>query len=163
MFDWLQFANQGGDTDYAPYLTAAGGGYASASQFMAGKQSAALLQANAGIARLQATSENEAGAEQGELYRQHLQAALGRQAATVGGANIAMSGSPLRALESTSYLGAQDLARIQTNAARKAWGFNVTAAGDDFRAKEASAEGTAAGIGGLITTGAKAYGQWSAD
>lgn len=150
-------------SNYAPYFTAAGGGFAAASQFIAGKQSASLLRANAGIARLQATSEVQAGAEQADLYRQHLNQTVGKQIAAVGGSGLSMSGSPLRALESTAYLGAQDVARIQTNAARRAWGFQVTAAGDEVRADQASSAGTANALGGLITTGARAYSQWTAD
>jgi hypothetical protein len=89
-----------------PYLTAAGGAFDAMSQYTAGKQSAALLRANAGIAGLQAQGELQAGAEQAELYQQHLNAALGRQAANTGGSGLTTSGSPLRALESTAYLGA---------------------------------------------------------
>ena len=147
----------------SPYLTTFGGGFSAASQYAAGQQSASLLRANAGIAGQQARGEQEAGAEQAELYRQHLNATLGKQAAQIGGANVTMSGSALRSLSTTSELGAQDIARIQTNAARKAWGFQVTQAGDEMRAGMASRQGTMGAIGSLITTGAKAYGQWDSD
>jgi hypothetical protein len=150
-------------SDYGPALTTAGGSYAAMATLMASRQSAQLLRANAGIAGAQARGESEAGAEAAELYRTHLNATLGRQAASIGGANVTTSGSPLRALETTASLGARDIAQIQTNAARKAWGFQVTQAGDEVRAREAQSSGTMNAIGGLITTGARAYGQWSSD
>lgn len=153
MFDWM---NEGD-------LTMAGGGFSAASTLLASQESARLLRTNAAIAGMQGQSENEAGAERAELYRQHLNATLGKQAAAVGGSNVTMSGSPLRSLETTAMLGAQDIGRIQTNAARKAWGFDVTEQGDLLRAKQAQSAGVFGALGGLITSGAKAYGQWSSD
>lgn len=150
-------------TNYGPGITAFGGGFAAASQMIAGSQSAALLRANAGIARTQATGEVQAGAEQAEMYRQRLATTVGDQIARTGGSGLTQSGSPLRALERTQMLGAQDIARIQTNAARKAWGFDVSAAGDDVRASMASRAGITGGLGSLITSGARAYGNWSAE
>jgi hypothetical protein len=155
--------NYGTPTNYGPEISAAGGGFAAASQIIAGQQSAALLRANAGIARQQATGEIQAGAEQAEMYRQHLATTIGDQIARTGGSGLTQGGSPLRNLERTQSLGAQDIARIQTNAARKAWGFDVTATGDDARASMASRAGIAGGIGTLITTSARAYGSWSAE
>lgn len=154
--------NYGQPTNYGPAMTAAGGGFAAASQIMAGLQSSALLRANAGIARTQAIGETQAGAEQAEMYRQHLATTVGDQIARTGGSGLTQSGSPLRNLERTQMLGAQDIQRIQTNASRKAWGFDVTAAGDDARASMASRAGIANGMGSLITSGARAYGSWSA-
>lgn len=148
-------------TNYGPGITALGGGFAAASQMIAGNQSAALLRANAGIARTQATGEVQAGAEQAEMYRQHLATTVGDQIARTGGSGLTQSGSPLRSLERTQMLGAQDIQRIQTNAARKAWGFGVSAAGDDVRAGMAQRAGISSGLGSLITSGARAYGDWS--
>lgn len=151
----------------APYagigLTAAGGVFSALSQYQAGNQSASLLRANAGIAGEQARGEQESGAEQAELYRQHLNARIGAQSAARGGANVTMSGSALRSLATTNELGAEDIARIQTNAARKAWGFQVTEQGDLARAQMAQGQGERSAIGSLITTGAKAYGNWSSE
>lgn len=155
--------NPPGPTNYGPALTMAGGGFAAASRYNAGQDSAALLRANASIAGMEAQSENQAGAEQAQLYRQHLNQRLGQQGAAIGGSNVTTSGSALRSLETTSMLGAQDIARIQTNAARKAWGFQVTQQGDLTRAGMAGRAGTMGAIGGLITSGARAYGQWSSD
>lgn len=150
-------------TNYGPDITAAGGGYAAMSTLLASQQSAKLLQTNATIAGLQGRSEAQSGVESAELYRQHLNATIGKQTAQVGASNVTMSGSPLRALANTAGIGAQDISRIQTNAARKAWGFDVSAAGDRVRANQATAGGIGNTIGGLITTGARAYGQWAAD
>jgi hypothetical protein len=158
MFDWM--TNQEGDSDVAPYLTAAGGGFSAASTLMASQESARLLRTNAAISGLQAQSENQSGAESAELYRQHLNETIGKQAAAVGGSNVTMSGSPLRSLETTAMLGAQDIGRIQTNAARKAWGFQTTQAGDELRAQQATTAGESNTFGQLITSGAKAYGNW---
>ena len=148
-------------TNYAPYLTALGGGYAAASTLMAAQESARQQRANAAIAGLQARSESRAGAEQAELYRQHLDATLGKQAASIGASNVTVSGSPLRALANTTQLGAEDISRIQANASRKAWGFEVQQQGDLVSAKQTAAAGVANTIGGLITSSARAYGQWA--
>jgi hypothetical protein len=157
----LMTINSATPTNYGPSLTAAGGGYAAASTLLASRQSAALLRANAAIAGMQAQSESQAGAQQAELYRQHLDATLGKQEAAVGGSNVTMSGSPLRSLETTAQLGAQDISQIQANAARKAWGFRTTQQGDLINAQQTEAAGVSNTIGGLITTGARAYGQWN--
>jgi len=158
MFD---FTDQSGATNYSPYLSLFGGGMGIYGNLASGSASAKLLRANAAIAGESAQSESEAGAEQAELYRQHLEATLGKEGASIGGANITTSGSALRSLENTQYLGAQDIARIQTNAARKAWGFQVQQQGDLFRANQAQAQGDMGALGSLITSGARAYGQWS--
>jgi len=150
-------------TNYGPDLTMAGGGYAAASALLASHQSAKLLRANAEIAGMQSRSENQAGADQAELYRQHLNATIGKQEAAVGGSNVTMSGSPLRALETTAMLGQQDIGRIQLNAARKGWGFQVTQAGDNERADQATSAGVNNAFGALITSSARAYGQWNTD
>ena len=160
MFD---FTNSEGNTDYAPYLSLFGGGFSAASTMLASTQSAKLMQENAAIAGEQARSSNQAGAEQAEILRQNLNQKIGRQEAQVGGSGLTMSGSPLRSIENTAYFGAQDVARIQTNAARRAWGFQVTQAGDELRAQEAKQAGVMNTFGGLITSGARAYGQWTSD
>lgn len=160
MFD---FTNSEGNTDYAPYLSLFGGGFSAASTMLASTQSAKLMQENAAIAGEQARSSNQAGAEQAEILRQNLNQKIGRQEAQVGGSGLTMSGSPLRSIENTAYFGAQDLSRIQTNAARRAWGFQVTQAGDELRAQEAKQAGVMNTFGGLITSGARAYGQWTSD
>lgn len=157
MFD---FTNSSGNTDYSPYLSLFGGGFTANADLTSATQSAKLMQANAAIAGQQARSTNEAGAEQAQILRQNLAQKIGTQQAQVGGSGLTMSGSPLRAIENTAYFGAQDLARIQTNAARKAWGFGVTQAGDQFRANQDKTAGTFNAIGSLITSGAKAWGQW---
>jgi len=94
------------------------------------------------------------------MFRQNLAQKIGTQEAQVGGSGLSMSGSPLRAIQNTAYFGAQDLARIQTNAARRAWGFDVTQAGDQFKAQQAKTSGIFSGVGSLITSGARAYGSW---
>ena len=148
-------------TNYGPALFGAGGGFSAAANVIAGNQSANLLRANATLARQQAVGELQAGAEQGDLYKQHLDAVLGSQIAKTGGSGLTSSGSPLRSLETTAYLGAQDLERISVNAQRKAWGFNTSAEGDDVRAQMAGQTGRMGAIGQLITSGARAYGSWA--
>ena len=160
MFD---FTNSSGNTDYSPYLSLFGGGFSAASNMLASTQSAKLMQDNAAIAGEQARSSNQAGAEQAEILRQNLNQKIGLHQSQVGGSGLTMSGSPLRSIENTAYFGAQDLGRIQTNAARRAWGFQVTQQGDQLRADEAKAAGPMNAFGSLITSGARAYGQWSAD
>lgn len=149
------------DENLAPYFTLGGGGFGAMSQLIAGQDSESFLKANAAIAGMQAQGELEAGSENAELYRQHLVQRMGVQGAQIGGANITTSGSALRDLESTAYLGAQDMARIQANAARKAWGFQVTEAGDLTRANMAGAAGENNAVGTAISASAKAWGQWN--
>jgi hypothetical protein len=160
MFD---FTNSSGNTDYSPYISLFGGGLGAESNMMAATQTARLMRANAGISGMQAQGAQEQGAERAEMIHQETAQKIGRQTAQVGASGVTMSGSPLRAIENTAYFGAQDIARVQTNAARRAWGFDVTQAGDLYRAQAAQGAGTMNAVGGLITTGAKAYGQWNTD
>jgi hypothetical protein len=157
MFD---FTNQNGNTDYSPYLTLFGGGFSAAANQTAASQSARLMQANAGIAGQQAASTEQAGAEQAEMMHQRTAQTIGKQEAGVGGSNLTLSGSPLRAIENTAYFGARDIAQVQTNAARRAWGFQVSQVGDQFRARQDQQAGMFNTMGSLITSGARAYGQW---
>jgi hypothetical protein len=147
-------------TNWAPYLTLLGGGMQFGASMAAGGANAALARANAAVAGQQARGEQQMGAEQAELYRQHLNSTLGKQAAQIGGANVTLSGSALRSLSTTAELGAQDIARIQTNAARKAWGYGVQQAGDLARAGWDQKAGLYQGLGSLITSGSRAAGQW---
>jgi hypothetical protein len=149
-----------GYTNWGPYLSLLGGGMQFGASMAQGGANAALARAQASITGLQARGEAEAGAETAELYRQHLTATVGKQQAQIGGANVTTSGSALRSLATTAQLGAQDIVRIQTNAARKAWGFETTQAGDLARAGWEQKAGTLQGLGALITSGARAYGQW---
>jgi hypothetical protein len=158
MFD---FTNANGNTDYSPYLTLFGGGITATSQLTAGNTSANLMRANAAIAGEQAQSTTQAGAEEAEMMHQRTAQTIGRQEAQVGGSGVTMSGSALRAVENTAYFGAQDIGRVQTNAARRAWGFQVSQVGDQFRANQAQSAGLFNSAGSLITSGARAYGQWN--
>ena len=142
-------------------LSAAGSLASTTSKYLAQTASAKLMKQNAAIAGAQAQSEAAAGADQAEVYRQHLDATLGKQRAQIGGSNVTVSGSPLRALANTASIGSQDISRMQLNSMRKTWGFEVQQAGDLYRAKEDQNSADSALVGGLITTGARAYGQWS--
>lgn len=155
--------NKAGVTDYAPYLTMAGGGLGAGASLFAGAARANLLRTNAAIAGLQQQSTLQAGGEHAEIFRQRLNQTLGRQGAQVGGSGVTTSGSALRALESTAQIGNEDIARIQLNAARKAWGFGVQQQSDIAQAGMSQRAGVLGGLGGLITSGARAYGQWSTD
>ena len=156
-------AGVGTSVNPGPYLTGAGGVVSALAAIQQGRTTAQLMKVNASIAGAQAASESDAGAQQAEQYRQHLNQVLGKDAAAVGASNLTMSGSPLRALSSTAQIGATDIDRIMANSSRKAWGFRVQQASDLYRSKEASTGGWMNGLGGLITTGARAYGQWSQD
>lgn len=148
-------------TNYAPYLSALGGGWQAGAALSSASTNASFMRANAAVAGFQAQSEQQTGAQQAEMYRQHLEQTLGKQAAQVGGANVTMSGSALRSLAQTSSFGAQDIQRIQLNAARKAWGFQVSQEGDLAKAGYEQKAGDMNAMGSLITSGARAYGQWN--
>lgn len=155
------FSNQAGYTDFGPYLSMMGGGMTAGAALMQGSANAALSRSRAAMTGMQARSAVEAGAEHAELYRTHLEHTLGQQAARVGATGTTMSGSALRSLETTAQLGQRDIAQIQLNAARKAWGFSVNQAGDLAEAGWQQQAGRYQGLGALITSGARAYGQWS--
>lgn len=142
-------------------LTAFGGTMNAVSGYESARTSAALMRQNAGIAGMQAQSATQSGAENAELYRQKLNQTLGRQAASIGGSNLTMSGSALKSVENTSELGNEDISRIQLDAARRAWGFQVQQVGDLDRARAEQSAGTDALFGNLINTGQKAWGQWN--
>lgn len=163
-----QFAGGGDDsssspTNYAPYLTLLSGGMAAGADFSSGSQTSALMKANAAVAGLQAKSAVQSGAENAEMMRQRLAQTLGKQQAQVGGAGLTRSGSALRSIETTAEFGARDIAQTQLNAARKSWGFSVDQTGDLAKASMDQSASNFQGVGALITTGAKAFGQWSAD
>jgi hypothetical protein len=157
----FNFTNSSGDTDYAPFMQLLGGGISAGADLTAGSQSASLLRANAAVAGLQAQSTLQSGAQNAEVFRQRLDQTLGKQQAQIGGAGLTQSGSALRSLENTASFGAQDIQRTQLDAARKAWGFQVSGIGDEERANMAQAGGRFGAIGSLITSGAKAYGNWN--
>lgn len=155
---WL--TNSSGYGDAAPYLSLMGGGMQFGASLANGNANAALARANAGIASTQAQMEQQTGSQQAEMYRQHLNQTIGKQQAAVGGANVTMSGSALKSVATTSELGARDIAQLQLNAARKAWGYQTQAVGDTARAGWEQKAGLMQGMGSLITSGARAYGQW---
>lgn len=159
----FDFTDESGQTNYAPFLTMLGGGMSAVGTLNASSTNAALMRANASIAGMQAQSTQQQGAQHAELYRQQLDQKMGKQAAFIGGSNVTTSGSALRALSSTAEVGAQDIARIQLGAAQKAWGFQVNQEGDLARANAESSTGNLQALGGLITTGARAYGQWNTE
>lgn len=159
----MDFTDQSGTTNYAPFLTMLGGGMSAVGTLNSASTNAMLMRANAAVAGMQAQSTQQQGAAHAELYRQQLEQRLGKQAAFIGGSNVTTSGSALRALSGTAEVGAQDIGRIQVAAAQKAWGFQVSQEGDLARADAESKAGTANAIGGLITSGARAYGQWDTE
>jgi hypothetical protein len=150
-------------TNWAPYLTMTGGGLQAGASLASGFANAKNMRLSAGLAGLQAQSAEQAGGEQAQLYRQHLEQTIGKQSAQIGGANVTASGSALRSLSTTAELGARDIAQIQLNAQRKAWGFRVNQANDLQQAGYAKQSGIMGAFGSLITSGTRAYGQWSSD
>jgi hypothetical protein len=157
------FQNQAGDPDFAPYLALLGGGWQAGAALGTSTADAAFARANAAIAGLQGQSELQMGAEHAELYRQHLAQTVGKQTAQIGGANLVRSGSALRALETTGEFGARDVAQIQLNAARRAWGYSTSEVGDEARAAYDKSAGKMGALGSLITSGSRAFGDWSTD
>lgn len=159
----FDFTDESGNTNYAPFLTMLGGGMSAVGTLNASSTNAALMRANATVAGMQAQSTRQQGAQHAELFRQQLDQRMGKQAAFIGGSNVTTSGSALRALSSTAEVGAQDISRIQLGAAQKAWGFQVQQTGDLARANATQSAGALDAMGSLITTGARAYGQWDTE
>jgi hypothetical protein len=54
-----------------------------------------------------------------------------------------------------------DALQTRNNALRKAWGFEVQGASDQFQSKQANTGGIISGVGSILSGGAKAYEQYN--
>lgn len=116
---------------------AAAGAYSAAAQADAQKKSldyqAQVAANNAKIAAWQRSDQLQQGEVEAHAAMQKQGALLSAQRASLAanGVDATDSGSALDLLASTKFLGAQDVNTIQSNAARKAWGYDVVGSNDN--------------------------------
>ena len=68
----MDFTDESGQTNYAPFLSMFGSGMSAVGQLNAASTNAALMRANASVAGMQAQSTQQQGAAHAELFRQQL-------------------------------------------------------------------------------------------
>lgn len=118
--------------------SAAMGGVAAArqadAQQAAENYNAQVAANNAAIAGQQRSVVLQQGQAEAEQARMRQSQVLGEQRAALAANGVAAdSGSALDQLATTRFLGGQDVATIQSNAARQAWGYEVQ--GSNYRAQ----------------------------
>ena len=129
------------------------------SQYEAGQARSKLYQQNAGIATMQANSEAEAGAYNANAIRMKGAALEGQQVAQIGGNNLQQVGTPAQVIASSRMVNEMDALQTQNNAMRRAWGFKVQAASDEYQSKLDQKAAYTEGFGTILGGGAKAYDQ----
>ena len=97
---------------------------------------AGIADYNAQVADLQAADAVDRGTEQENKFRAGVRGIVGTQRAGIAAGNVDVSfGSAVDVQADAAYLGEQDALQIRTNAAREAWGFQVSA--EDLRRRAA--------------------------
>ena len=142
-------------------LSLAAGFLGGVADYEAGKTRSQLYRANAAIAAQQAQSEREAGAYNEEIIRMKGAALQGQQIANIGASNLQQAGTPSQVVASTAAVNEMDALQTRNNAMRKAWGFQVQGASDNFQSAQASRTAITSGVGSILSGGAKAYDQYS--
>jgi hypothetical protein len=132
--------------------------FSAASQYAAGQASGSLMNMNAGLARQQAQSEEAAGAYNESLVRRKYANVEGQQVNSIGANNLQMSGSALRLISDTAKTGEMDALQTRNNALRRAYGFQVQAAGDTYEAGVARSTGTSRAVGTALSGAADIWG-----
>lgn len=117
----------------------AGGGIKAFGDYYSGKAQsnqanyqAGIAAVNASIKRQDANYTQAAGNVESEQSGMRTRAQIGLTKAAYGAGNVSTaSGSPSNVIGSEIKVGQQNQGIIQANAAKRAYGFNVAAAGDD--------------------------------
>lgn len=131
----------------------------------------AVANMNAKFADQAATSASLAGTAQAEMAQTKAGQFAGSQKAQLAGSGVDVgAGSALDVLADTRIMSQQDVATIKANAAQRAYGASVTAAGDRAAASEYTAAGNwdaaktlIGGAGTAAGAGVKTYGEWKAN
>lgn len=153
--------------------------YQTGSSFLAqrGQANAAIQQGNyaqqayntnAATEEAQAADAVQRGAIDAGSYRAGTRQAIGAERAAAGAGGVtANSGSVLDTQADTARTGALDIANIQNNALREAWGYKVAANNDRQQGvfaqragRNTAAQLRAGAFGTLLTGAAQAYGQY---
>lgn len=140
-----------------------GAGIDTAGKIAQGKQDAGTAETNRRLSEAQGSDALLRGTKDEARYRRQIAMVAGQQKADFGARNVAVSGTALDLLSDTAQVGEEDALTIRNNAAREAWGYRN-------QANEASRWGAnqlnnsrGAGIGTLLTAGARAYQDYHED
>jgi hypothetical protein len=118
-----------------------------------------IARMNADIARQNAVYESNLGEVQAQQQGMKTRAVIGQTKATQGASGLDLnSGSAVEVRASEAELGAEDQATIRSNAARRAYGFQVEAAQDTAQASLLDKASSNAEIGGFIDAGTSILG-----
>ena len=117
---------------------------------------AGVAQVNAQIAKQDATYATQGGEVEAQQSGMRTRAEVGATRAGFGAGNLAISsGSPSKVIASETEIGQQNEALIRANAAKRAYGFEVGAAGDIAQAgayRAAAKTSLAAGDIGAVSS-----------
>jgi hypothetical protein len=138
-------------------ITGAGGLIKAGSAIGSGNTKSSLEMLNASIATQQAKSEMETGAYNANLARLRGEQTKGAQVAAIGANNLQQRGTPATVVADTAAASERNVLMTQNNALRRAWGFQVQGASDQFQAELAKRGGLLTGMGDLASTGGAIY------
>lgn len=129
---------------------------------------ALVAENNAKIAQQQRADALNRGEIEAQNAMREQAKLIGQQRASLAANGVDVTqGSAVDILASTKFLGAQDVATIQSNAAREAWGYTVESGNyqaqstlDKWRSSiiNPGAQGALAGVGSLLTSASSYYG-----
>lgn len=151
------------------------GGISALGSIMGGQSQASMFQYQSGIAAMNAEIAKQnadyavaAGEVSAQESGMRTRAQIGQTIATQGAGNLAVGqGSNARVVNSELALGQEDQALIRSNAAKQAYGYEVTAAQDTAQsqldtqaASNAKTAGIISGIGSLLGTAGSVSSKW---
>lgn len=137
-----------------------GAGIDTAGKISQGKQDAATAETNRRLSEAQANDALLRGTKDEARYRRQIAMIAGQQKADFGARNVAVSGTALDLLGDTAQIGEEDALTIRNNAAREAWGYRNQASEASRWGANQLNNSRGAGIGTLLTAGARAYDQY---
>lgn len=140
-------------------VTAGAGLLQGVGQYEAGQTRAGLFRANADIAGAQAQSEVQAGSTNADRILMRGNAVTGQQVAAIGANNLQQGGTNAQVVAGTAMVNEMDALQTRNNAMRRAYGFQVQQASDQFQAGQASKASGFSAAGSILAGGAKAYQQ----
>ena len=140
-----------------------GQGIDAAGKIAQGKQDEATAETNRRLAEVQANDALLRGTKEEARYRRQIALIAGQQKADFGARNVAVSGTALDLLGDTAKIGEEDALTIRNNAAREAWGYRNQASEASRWGANQLNNSRGAGIGTLLTAGARAYENYQED
>lgn len=138
-------------------VTAGAGLLQGVGQYEAGQTRSQLFKQNAAIAGEQAQSEVQAGADNANRILMKGAQVTGQQVANIGANNLTQGGTNAQVVASTAAVTEMDALTTRNNAMRRAWGFEVQGASDEFQSKQAATAGDYTAAGSILGGASKAY------